>query len=326
MVINLKKHFVIILFCLFVWLNDGQGQDILSQPASRLYKVPSIGNLKFFTALSLPSPFIDTHLQNSLGYGQSAKIKIPVMEINGEPLYAITGSSLYTNLVFEYQYRVQEWLGVWSRIGVLARLGTEAGAILSQGITAATNFELGWLFRLHRGERHLLSTSFSLNNSSSTFVDIYSFVKTAIDSGGITPDNKIVKDSPTIISNADLRYALALNDFIGLTALVKLSYGESMDRKSGNEMNYSLGGLFHFNLDQKTDAPIGVAAGYQFSALPDNEIFSSEEMQSIILKITYTGRPDLDIGVEMTMSKAPVKGLEENATYYSTMLSMFYYF
>lgn len=326
MVTNLKKYFVIILLSSFIWLNDGQGQDSLSQPASWPYKVPSIGKLKFFTALNLPGPFIDTHLQNSLGYGRSAKVKIPVLEINGEPLYAITGSSLYTNLVFEYQYRVQEWLGVWGRIGVLARLGTGAGSILSQGITAGTTFELGWLFKLHRGERHLLSTSFSLNNSSSTFIDIFSFVKTAIDSGGITPDNKIVKDSPTIISNADLRYALALNNFIGLTAIVKLSYGESMDRTSGNEMNYSLGGLFHFNLDQKIDAPIGLGVGYQFSALPDNEFFNSEETQSIILKIAYTGRPDLDIGVEMTMFRVPVKGIEEDATYFSTMLSMFYYF
>lgn len=286
----------------------------------------ALGETRFMSTVFLPSPFITTDFRNSIGLGKAFDIKTPVLTIDDEVVLGLEGDILYAVLDARYQYSLQEWLAVWGRFLVNTRLGNEVQSVLAQGVSVHHGFEVGWLFRLWNSERQLVSTAISLDNAGTTLFDIYGFVSDAIDSGRITEDNDLVSSAPTLTSTIDLRYALAATDLIGIQALVQGSYGESVRREESNAWAYRLGLGVHLDLEGRTDMPLGFIAAYRTGTIPDSGDDIIDRTQSFLFNVSYTGRRDLGLGIDVEHQRLPLRGFDDPVSFTSAVINMQYFF
>jgi len=287
---------------------------------------PKLADTRFISTPFFPDPFIRTVLRNNLGYGGARDLNLNLLEIDGEPVLGLEGDLLYALLNIEYQFAVQDWVAVWGNAGLSARLGTEIQSLLAQGVSVLTGFELGWLIRVYKTDRHIVSTSVSLNNSSSTIIDIYGFVNRIIEDGGLEPDNKLVRDIPLMKGGLDLRYAFAANDMVGIQVNGAAIYGESADRTAGNTWSYALGALVHLDLYARTEVPLGFALGYKYLTLPNPADPSEAGANLFLLNTSYTGRDDFACGIDFQYEKVPIPRFDEDANVFTVTASMWYYF
>ena len=108
-------------------------------------------------------------------------MKTPILQVDDDVILGLEGDLLYALLDSEYEHALQEWLAVWGRFMVHARLGNELQSVLAQGVSVHDSFEIGWLFRVWENDGPLLSVAISLDNSNTALADIYGFVSDAID-------------------------------------------------------------------------------------------------------------------------------------------------
>jgi hypothetical protein len=322
--------FSVLLFVLSSGINPLFGQTGASArgeaQASRT-KIPKLGNHKFVPSPIVRDPFIKTHIRNTLGIGKALDLEIPIVIIEGETVVGLRGDLLFTVLDFEYQHAVKDWLAVWGKFGVLGRLGTGVQSFLAQGITAATEFELGWMFKFMQTERTLLSGTLNLWNSNGTVINILEFVQDIVDKGELTPENELVRKRPFLRGGGGLRFAWAASDFLGVNLIGEGAYGESVDRREKNRVYVKLGGSIDFDLKSRTVVPIGFALGYTVDTFPsggDNTI--DENVQTAFLRISYTGREDFIISLDGTWIRLPLRQLDQTINGGLTLINMQYYF
>jgi hypothetical protein len=289
--------------------------------------VPRLGDTRFISTTFLPDPFIRTVLRNKLGYGGASDLKLTLLEDDeGEPILGLEGDVLYALLGLRYQHAVQDWLAVWVSARLSARLGNELQSLLAQGVSLFTGFELGWLVRVYETDRHIVSTSVSLGNSSSTIVDIYGFVNRIIEDGGLEPDNQLVRDVPRLDGALDLRYAFAASDMVGIQANGMAVYGETVERRAGNQWSYVLGAVLHLDLHARTQLPLGFALGYKHMTAPDPVDGDRAGIHSFLLNTSYTGRDDFTFGIDLQYERVPLLRFDEDASVFTLLASLWYYF
>ena len=288
-------------------------------------KVPNLGEHKFMPNNIVRHPFLQTSVRNTLGIGKAYDIEIPLIVIGGDPLIALRGDLIFLNLDFEYQHRVKDWLGVWARFRMLGRLGNGTEALLSQGITALSGFDLGWLFKLRQTEKTQLSGSLSLSNSQATIVNLLDFINGVID-GDLSTNNQLVKTVPSLRGNMGLRFAWAINELYGTYLLTKLSYGQSAIERNESKFFYKIGGVFDVNLSARTIFPFGIALGVSHSSLPRTGDATKSEVQSIFLHIGYNTPHDFIIGVQTSMEFLPLESTGETLKAGLTTINLRYYF
>ena len=308
------------LICIYP--GDVSGHDAPAGAGERNITVPRVGETRVTPTAFIPDPFINTQLKLSLGYGQSSTIATPLLEVDGEPILGLEGQLLYVLVGFEYRYAIRDWLAVWAQISLAARLGNEIQSVLSQGASAATGFELGWLFRLYENDRHLLSTGISMRNGGATLVDILGWANGVIEG----EDVELIRSVPTLGTAGDLRYAYAANDFTALQLIGTLSYSEAVDRVAGNEWYYGIGGLVSFDLSRRTGSPIGLALGYRYSTIPEGGDEIVDNAHSALINISYMGRPDFHIGLDLQLQRVPIQGIEDPAEFFTAVISSQYFF
>lgn len=282
-----------------------------------------LGKTLIIPTIFMPDPFINTRVQVSLGYGKSQDIETPILEVGGETILGLEGDLMFALLIFDYKYAVQDWLAVWCEIRAAARLGNELQSILAQGVNAYTGFNLGWLFRLKKTDTYLLSTSLMVSNGSTTLVDILGFVDDIIAGTG---EYSIVKSVPTLGTTGDLRYAYAANDYISLQIRGSAAYAESIERDRGNEWYYSLAGTIGFDFMPKVHVPLGTVLGFKYNTIPEGGQDIIGDTQSFLLNLSYVGRPDFGLGVDIEYNLIPLKSIKDKTTYTSAVITMQYFF
>jgi hypothetical protein len=273
----------------------------------------------------IKDPFIKTYIRNTLGIGQALDVNIPLVEIDGEPLVALQGDLLFVNLDFEYHQAVKDWLGVWGRYIIFGRLGNDTQALVSQGVTAASGFDFGWLFKLHQTKRSQLSGSLSLTNSSTTVVNLLNFIDGIID-GDYSPNNQLVRKFPSLRGNSGLHYAWAMNDFFGTYLLGELSYGQSFVERNEGKFFYRLGGVLDFDLSTRTVLPFGVSVGASYQSLPRIGDETRKNAQIFFVRIGYNSQSDFSIGLESSVEFVPLESTQETLKVALTTINMRYYF
>jgi hypothetical protein len=288
--------------------------------------VPSLGETRFIPNTLLDDPFIRTSLRTKLGYGRANKLRLRLIEIGDGPVPGLEGDLIYALLSFRYQHAVRDWLAVWMEANMAARLGNGLQSLLAQGVTVRDGFEVGWLFRTWRTDRHLMSASLSLSNSSSTVVDLYTFVQRVVDEGEIAPDNRLVKDVSMLSAALELRYAYTAGDMVGLQAAGRAIYGETVNYYSVNEWHYALGAAVHLDILDRTGLPLGFVLGYRYNSLPDPGDGSRTNSQTALFNVSFTGRRDFSVGFDIRYERVPLARFEEDADFLSGLVSMWYYF
>jgi hypothetical protein len=251
------------------------------------------GGHRFIHNSVVPSPVIATFVRNSISIGEASDLDIPLFELDGEEIVALEGDLLFAGMDFEYQHAVKPWIAARARVRMVARLGNELGSLLSSGVTASTGFELGWLLKLVRSERMMLSASVDVSSNSTTIVDILGFVHDVIDS----TEAQLVHHTPSMRGGGGLRFAYGVSALFGITAFASGGYGESIDRRADNEFFWKFGGSVDFDLSAGTGVPIGFVLGGVFDTFPEGGEDIAANVWNGMLRIEYTGRDDLGLGL-----------------------------
>ena len=273
------------------------------------------------------SPFIKTYLRNTLGVGQALDLQVPIIEINGVPVTGLRGDLFFLTVEFEYQYAVNNWLAVFGNFSVISRVGNGAQAILAQGINASYGLELGWMFKLIKTDKIMLSATANIWNKSGTIINIYDFIQNIIEEGELLPDNHILITRNFIQGGGGLRFAWAASELIGVNALGEFAYGESVDKRDENELFYNIAGSVDLDLNKVWNVPIGFALGFKvdsFSGGTDNTI--DGKVSSIFLRTAYTGMNDFLISLDMTWARYPLRQLEQTLKGGSAAINLEYFF
>jgi hypothetical protein len=285
-----------------------------------------LGGHEFVFSSFLQDPFVRTSLRTGLGFGMTPELVVPLVTMNDTSYFGLKGSLLYALLDVEYQQRIRDWLALRGRVRVIGRMADETPALISQGITLFSIFELGWLIRIEESERLLLSGSLGIVNSSMTDVYLQRFIEGIIENGRITPANRLVQTTPTLRGVAGLHGAYAISDLVGLTFSGDLDYGESADRFSAAEWSYGLGAAVDFNLLRSTGTPAGFIIGVETHSLAMGQREGSESTVTFFGRVGYTGSKEFSIGLDLGYELTHVRGIEDRQGFLSALVDTRLYF
>jgi len=286
----------------------------------------TLGNHEFVFSSYLQDPFVRTSLRTGLGFGMTPELVVPLVTINDTSLFGLKGSLVFALLDVEYQQRIRDWLALRGRVKVIGRMADQTPALISQGVTLFSIFELGWLIRIEESERLLLSGSLGIVNSSMTDVYLQRFIEGIIENGRITPANRLVQTTPTLRGSAGLHGAYAMSDLVGLTFSGDLQYGESADRFSPAEWTYSLAAAVDFNLLKSTGTPAGFIFGMETRSLALGQQASSQSALTIFGRVGYTGSKEFSIGLDLGYEMTHVRGIEGRQGFMSALVDTRLYF
>ena len=257
------------------------------------------GGHRFVHNSIIPSPVVATFVRSSISIGGSEELDSAIFDIGGEPLVVLTGDLLFAGMDFEYQHAVKSWIAVRARLRMVARLGDEVGSLLSSGVTASTGFELGWLVKLVRTERGMLSATLDVSNNTTTIVDILGFVQDVVD----TVPAELVRKTPSVRGGGGLRFAYGVSPLFGITAFASGGYGESIDRRADNEFFWRVGVSVDFDLRSGTGVPIGFMLGGLFDTFPEGGEDIASNVWDGVFRLEYTGRDDLGLGLAFSRER-----------------------
>jgi len=327
---NSKKYFKFLLVFGLAFICNAQSVQDSTQKSTDTgvskYGDNFLNGHRFISNSSIKSPFIHTYLKTRLGIGKTSRLEIPVIVINGTELITLRGDLAYSTLNFEYQQAVKDWIAFSGKFDVIGRLGTDVQALLSQGVNLNIGFEFGWLLKLYRNDNMMLSGLLKLNNNSYTIIDFYGFAQGIIDSGTITPQNKIVKNTPATVAFAGLSYAYAINRMFGITASAAMGYGESAERFSEDEWISDYGVSADADLKPDYSIPLGFTLSYYGLARGKNGASIFGNPQNIFFQINYTGKNDIDLGLVFEYQWFTKESINQTINFTNIFLDIKYYF
>ncbi|GMR25108.1 MAG: hypothetical protein BMS9Abin39_0386 [Ignavibacteria bacterium] len=287
--------------------------------------VPVLGNHKFMPNSIVKDPFIKTYIRNSVGIGQALDLDIPIVEIGDDHILGLRGDLVFASLDFEYHHVVKEWFAVWGRFNLLARLGNDTQALLTQGVTAVTGFEFGWLFNLMRKDNTMLSLSLSLENGNATIINLLDFIDRIVE-GDYTFNNSLVNKVQSLRGGSGLRFAWALSKLFGFYATGELLYGQSSEVRNESKLFYNVGGVLDFDLNAISDLPFGILLGYSQTNLQTSGDKIRGDLNTFFFRIGYNNPNDLSIGIESSINRIPVQSVDKTLNAGLTKLMLRYYF
>ncbi len=280
-------------------------------------------NGHYFTHFDgIPGPFINSNFGSNLGVAFSSKFENVILEIDGEPLIGLEGTLLFADLNFEYQQKIKDWIAIFIKVGVTARIGTELQSMLTQGVSSVTSTRLGWLFKLAKGERYMLSGTAQVNNHNGIFINIGDFISDIITDSVVT---SISKQVPSLNGTIGLRYAYGFNDMFGIQFDFETGFGESFERGSTTSL-LNIGGMIDMNLASRTEVPLGIVLAYNISSLPDFVHVQNRTATIAGLKIAYVGAPNFNLGLEISSMRVPIRNVSEKVQSTGIVITTKYFF
>jgi hypothetical protein len=290
-------------------------------PVVKDLKRPMLGPHRFIPNPVAEDPFPRTYVRNGLGIGKALDlVVVPEFVIGTDTIGGVTGDLVFALLEFEYSQRIKEWMGFWVTAKLRARLGNDVGALVTEGVTLSTGFEIGWLFKFLETDRIAMSAIAEIVKNDLTGVHLFDYLQGVIDSQPVP----LVRKVPTLSAGGGLRFAWAVNTWLGATANGILLYGESPDRTKSGEVSgkVSLGASLDFT--SLIHVPVGLALGVDWvSDDPSGE--SSNSSQAALLRIAYTGRDDFVIALDLSNTRTTLfSGTTVDVA--TTRISMRYYF
>ncbi|MCK5278374.1 MAG: hypothetical protein KAK04_07550, partial [Cyclobacteriaceae bacterium] len=282
----------------------------------------NLNNHYFIPNSNTQSPFIRSSFAMNLGIASSSDFENIILEVDGEPIIGLKGSLVFADLNFDYQQKVKDWIAFYLNVGVTARIGTELQSMLTTGVNTVAAFKMGWLVNIAEGKRNKLSGSLQVNNYTANIISVGDFIRDIVNG---VENPSISKKVPILNGGIGLRYAHGFNELFGFQGFGGIGYGESYQRGS-SDFTYNLGGLLDMNLATKTKTPLGFALFYNISAQPDLVQVKNNFATNGGLKISYSGAPHFNLGLEISRIRVPIPNVEEKVNSSSVIISSKYFF
>jgi len=284
-------------------------------------KRPVLGPHRFIPNTIAQDPFPRTFVRNSLGVGTALDLAItPQIVIGTDTIDATTGDLYFALLDFQYSQRIKEWMGFWATVKVRGRLGDNVGALVAEGVTLSTAFEIGWMFKFLETDRIAMSATAQVTKGSVTGINLFSFIEGVIDSQPVP----LVREVPLLWASPGLRFAWAANTWLGVTVNGTYSYGEGADRTKPSQSAWKLSSAASLDFASLIHVPVGVVLAAQWASDdPNGE--SSNNSKAALLRIAYTGRDDFVIALDLSSLRTTLfSGTTVDVG--ATKISMRYYF
>ncbi len=308
------KYLLIIFLSLFASMNVTAQDETL--------KRITIGNHIFTPITYSRLPSTHTYINTLAGFGQTINLfhSITINEDLG--VIGLDGEVTFMDVYFAYQQRIRDWLAAYIQIGMSARLGTEFQSILVQGFNTITHFEIGWQFKILEGDKFAFSATAELQNNEGSFINILGFVKDIINDH---PDPKIKESVPVLTVGSGLRFAYGFNEFIGMSAITDLSYGETYIRGK-NGLVFTAGAGVDLDFYPKYSVPLGLIVHYNITSQPELVYVAGKSAHIWMVKLAYTKSSDFSLGLEYAIMKVPLQNVKNDPMVSSFALASRFYF
>jgi len=284
-------------------------------------KRPQLADHRFIPNPLVRDPFPRTFARMSIGFATTSDL--PALIPPGDSMEAPTSDLRFSLLAFEYQQRIQDWMGFWVKLNARTRLGKDTGGLLAEGVTLTRNVELGWMFRLLESERVALSATAQVLSKQVTAVQLLPYLESKLPPGDTT-EVPLVTETPLSRVGGSLRFAWAANTWLGLTAEGGVEYGESTERDAPNSTSGFVGLSLGVDFAPLINAPVGLlVAGSQIFA-PERTFRNVEDSRQLLVRIAYTGRSDYLIALDANVARSTLS--KNTVTSIATKISMRYYF
>jgi len=317
--IKLQAIALAVLLIFFASLKSQAQTDTSAAPVT-------LDGHKFIVNSNVGSPFTNTTFKNTLGAGQTMDLQMPDIVIRGVKLKQVQGDVAYTTLAFGYQQEIRDWMAFYGEVALVGRLGTETGTLVTLGVNVITGYQMGWKFKVLQTKDFRLSTTLNIQKSSFTTINLPDFIQGIIDSGKVTPGNKLVNYTPLLRGGVGVQGAYAFNKTFGAIAKLYVDYGESAKRYEDEVFNYSWGITFDADLNPVQKVPLGFLIGFVHSSLPTFKEEISRDPNQVLFQINYTGKKYLCIGAEIVYQWYRPKQFEQDIKFVTITLNSSIYF
>ena len=321
-IIKMRTGKILILILFLLPALSAAQEDSVKTDNSDL---PVLNNHYFVPSLGFLSPFFTTNFKTGIGNGISLS-EIPVTVLDSTLSGTIRAEDVFVLGSIDVQIKVKDWMTVWLRSGMSARIGTTTPTILTHGFATGSDFEFGWLLRLFHNKKNLLSTAISINNTTLSSSNILRYALEVIES----PDSMDVSLSKTrnpLSGIAGLRYAYAYNDIWGIQAFLNFLYGEAILKGSQNALKFDTGLLLSFEFSRYR-VPFGLNLGYYISRFDLFKNKEDDQTEAVFLEIVYVHDRQFTMGLNFSRIRdgAPLLERVNSLTFINTSFVINYYF
>jgi hypothetical protein len=278
----------------------------------------------FFTPVNqVKSPFLLTSARTSIGIGSISGIEYPQLEIGGNKYYFLEGNIYNAILEFEYQHVVKDWMAVFLEFGLVGRLGSDFGTLISEGISYASSFKIGWMLKVYRAEDFMLSATIEVNNSKYSFISLKTLAE---DIENDNPQASLVTDNISLTGIMGLKAAYGFNKLVGATLIADIGYGEPLLEGLANELFVTVGFNADFDFTGITKTPVSVVFGYLFSSYPQGTVGKLFDTNLFFAQLSYIGRNDFIFSLGLIINNELVGNKNQSVWKNSLLFTMKYFF
>jgi hypothetical protein len=315
----LKNIFIIALFLLGI-----ANEAFIQAQNSDSTRLPSLDNHIFTNITGVEDPFINTKFILNVGLANlfNTEIALNIPETNKtitfqpQLFYAVGG--------LEYQQAINDWSAIHLRTIGAARIGDNVVSIATQGISAASFFGIGMMFKLAKSKDLMLSGVIDLNNTSFTYISLAGKFEDIISDS--VSNQQVFNQYQILTGNMQFRFAYRFTKTLGLMASASGSYGEIYGYDSDNEINWSFGTLLSVDLKNWIHIPFGI--GFGGTIVSNDWQFSETKnpVYTVNLNISFIEQNDLSIAWENYIQMFEQDQFNQTYKFHYSRLYLSYYF
>ncbi len=286
--------------------------------------LPSLGKHVFTSITGVEDPFIKTKFILNIGLANLFDTEIPVTIAAINKTIVFQPQLFYAVGGIQYQHAVNDWAAIHIRAGATARIGDNFISIATQGISAASLFGIGMMFKLSENNDLSLAGSIDLNRTSLTYISLQGKLEEIISDS--SSNQKVFNQYQILSGNLQLRFAYNFSRVVGLMANASGGYGEIYAIGSDNEFNWSFGTLLSVDLKNWIHIPFGV--GFGGTILSNDWQFSetNDPVYTVNLNLSFINQDDLSIAWENYIQMFKQDQFDKTYNFHYSRLYLSYYF
>jgi hypothetical protein len=328
---KIKKIFLLLFFISGISASsltlaqESDTTDILIQSTDTTY-LPSRGNHVFTSISSVDDPFVSTKFHLGFGIAEMVETEIAIAIGDFNKTIKFEPDIFYSTGGVEFQYAIRDWAAVNIKAYGLARLGNNFLSLASEGVSAASSFNLGWLFRIAENEDLMFSASISLNTTDLTFIDILGRADTIITQIDTIINRQIVTEYQSLTTQTDLRFAFMFSDVFGLVTKLSGGFGEVYAAENRSQFQYNFGLALSIDLRNWIHIPFGVGLG---GTLISNDWRFNDAKPPVYsgnINIAFYNRNDFTLGVENFIQFIEPQEYDQTFKFIYSRIYISYYF
>jgi hypothetical protein len=328
---SLKKILLILLLLngvLFTSFSIAQGSDstrILIPDSDTTY-LPSRGDHIFTSISSVDDPFVSTKFFLGFGIAEILETQIPITIGEYSKTITFEPDIFYSTGGVEFQYAIRNWAAINITAYGLARLGNNFLSFASEGVSAASSFSIGWLFRIAENEDLMFSGSIALQTTDMTFIDLFADSDTTITPIDTLITRQVITDYQSLTTQADLRFAYKFSNVFGVVTKLSGGFGEAYAAESRSEFQYNFGLALSIDLRNWFSIPFGIGLGGSIISNEWRFNDAKPPVYSANINIAFYNRNDFTLGIENFIQIIEPQQYDQTLNFLYSKIYISYYF